>query len=448
MFSKKSIVRIMSLSLCGFACSENFLPENKSTAVKEDLKKGEIIVLTNNSPYSYFEYRDELMGFEYEILDAFSKSTGMPLKYKVVQSEKDQTTFLKEKKGDLIASNISLNLLEDAISFSIPYDKTSLVLVRRKSKEDFSLDSLEGKIIHVPKNSNFQLQLEYLKAQTSLNFVIQADSDLNVEDLMELVQNKEIDYTVAYENLIHMKAFDAEFFDCSVKLSFPHKIGFALRSSSEELKNKIDSFLTSFLSSKSYTNLEKKYFENSYLNPPVNFISTKRNITPYDDLFKKAVKNSVWDWMLVAALVQKESNFNPQAIGMGGSFGVAQLMPFIGEKYGVDINSSVESQLAVAVKILNNHLANWENIPDMTQRTKFALASYNAGLGHIIDAKNLAETLGLNPLKWDDNVEFALMKLHSSQYYKNPIIKCGAYFGHADYYVQRIFDIYVGYKEF
>jgi membrane-bound lytic murein transglycosylase F len=45
---------------------------------------------------------------------------------------------------------------------------------------------------------------------------------------------------------------------------------------------------------------------------------------------------------------------------------------------------------------------------DPRQQVRFALAAYNAGLGHIQDARRLAERIGKDPNKWFNHVEEAL----------------------------------------
>lgn len=420
-------------------------PEEKD--LPEILRKGKLIVLTENTPYSYYEYRDEKSGFEFEILEAFSKSSNIELEYHIVENEVDRFQFLEESKGDIISANLPINLFHDKVCYSQSFQKSKVVLVRNKQKTEFNLDSLENKKIHVPKNSFYENFIIDFKKETGINFRIVSIDDIGKLQLIDKVESGEIDFTICHSNDLHLKDVDFENINYSFPLSFNQKIGFGFRKNSDQLKNKLDSFLIDFIVTDEFLKLKKKYFEIHFLSPPKKFKSSKESISPYDELFKRSVKGSGWDWKLIAAIAQKESNFNPMAIGNGGSFGVMQLMPFIGEKYGVTIESSVEDQIQIGVKILSGLYENWKKIPDMTQRSKFALASYNAGIGHIIDARNLAIELGYDPLKWDNNVELALVKLRDPKNSRKAIIKCGSYYGHAEYYVSRIFEIYTEYKE-
>lgn len=59
-----------------------------------------------------------------------------------------------------------------------------------------------------------------------------------------------------------------------------------------------------------------------------------------------------------------------------------------------------------------------ESVKDRESRIRFALAAYNAGMGHLLDARELARRLGKNPDRWRDIKEvFPLLSL--PRYYKS-----------------------------
>ena len=55
---------------------------------------------------------------------------------------------------------------------------------------------------------------------------------------------------------------------------------------------------------------------------------------------------------------------------------------------------------------------------DVQDRMWFALAGYNAGAGHVKDARRLARQKGWDPNRWFDNVENALLLLSKRKYAK------------------------------
>ncbi len=84
-------------------------------------------------------------------------------------------------------------------------------------------------------------------------------------------------------------------------------------------------------------------------------------------------------------------------------------------------------------------------VPNSDQRMRFVLASYNAGPGHLLDAQRLAGKLGLDPNRWDGNVERALTLLNRPRYFLRPEVRTG--FGHGDltfWYVRDIAAAFQG----
>jgi membrane-bound lytic murein transglycosylase F len=224
------------------------------------------------------------------------------------------------------------------------------------------------------------------------------------------------------------------------------KIAFALRSSSPELKKELNQFLIKYCKTDNFSELKKKYFGYIDKKGIVTNYWPKENISPYDDLFKSAAKKYSWDWKMLAAISYQESRFNPNAVGVGGSFGLMQFMPKIGRAYGITPNSSPKEQIDAAIESLNKIYLSWNNIPNSDERIKFTLASYNAGKCHIQDAQKLAAKKGLNPLIWDKNVELMIKNLADPKIYISSDIRCGAYRGGAVAYVRIIYSKYQSWR--
>lgn len=130
-------------------------------------------------------------------------------------------------------------------------------------------------------------------------------------------------------------------------------------------------------------------------------------ISCYDDLLRAEAEKTGWDWRLLASIIYQESHFKPNLQSDMGAFGLMQLMPVTMQKYGVDYNSSVEAQLEAGIKLLSHFDHELpESITDSLERINFILASYNAGMGHVLEARHRAEKHGKDPNLWTDNVEY------------------------------------------
>ena len=119
-------------------------------------------------------------------------------------------------------------------------------------------------------------------------------------------------------------------------------------------------------------------------------------------------------------------------------------MPNTGPHYGVFPDSPPGVQIMGGAKKLMADEKFWSSVPDPYQRKKFALASYNAGRGHIQDAVRLAEKHGLNHQKWDDNVEVMLLNLSKQEYYQDEVVRNGMMRGTTTYkYIHHVTERYM-----
>jgi membrane-bound lytic murein transglycosylase F len=432
-------------SLLVVSCLPSKTNDQFHSDLKEIRKKGKLTVLFENSSLSYFEYRGKKMGFEYEIVDSFSKHIGLPLEIKVISDSKEFSSYLNDGEGDIISANLAVSLSQkDIISYSVPYYFTHQVLIQRESKDPIRdpLD-LSNKTVYVRENSAFSRRLHCLQEEIGEHIRVKSiKNDPITEDLIEMVANNQIDYTIAHENLARISKELHSNLNIKTPLSFKQKIAFGLRNSSPQLKKKLDDFLIKYCSSTHFIDLKKRYFD--YLTEiPNEVILIKRGqLSPFDAIFKKEAAKYGWDWRFIAAVTFKESRFNPNARGFGGAYGLMQFMPNTGPKYGVVPGSSPEIQIAGGMKLINKIFNSWSTIPDKEQRMKFTLASYNAGKGHIDDAQRLASEYGLNPKIWDGNVAVMVQKLAIPEYYRSHVVKCGAYRGHAYSYVNSVYSKY------
>jgi membrane-bound lytic murein transglycosylase F len=108
------------------------------------------------------------------------------------------------------------------------------------------------------------------------------------------------------------------------------------------------------------------------------------------------------DWRLIAAIAYQESHWDAAAVSPTGVRGLMMLTEETAERLKVkDRLDARESVLGGAryLALLKEQLPPRLGEPD---RTFLALAAYNLGVGHMEDARVLAQRAGLNPDKWQD----------------------------------------------
>ena len=100
----KQICSLILCCICMLSCRQQ---GNTGMANHYDLPQiedsGVLVALTLNSSISYFDYRGEPMGFQYELAEQFAKSLGLELKIKVAPNKQSLVHMLQQGEGDLIA---------------------------------------------------------------------------------------------------------------------------------------------------------------------------------------------------------------------------------------------------------------------------------------------------------------------------------------------------------
>lgn len=141
-----------------------------------------------------------------------------------------------------------------------------------------------------------------------------------------------------------------------------------------------------------------------------------KRLPRYSRLIKAAAHKHGFDWHLIAAQIYQESHFNPQAKSRAGARGMMQILPGTARSLGLKNSYDAVENINAGVRYLKTLYDNYRNIADY-DRMMLALAAYNAGRGHVEDARRLAAQKGLNPDSWE-SLRNTLPLLRYRKYYK------------------------------
>ncbi|MBI2269161.1 MAG: transporter substrate-binding domain-containing protein [Bacteroidetes bacterium] len=433
---------------------------NKLSDIELIKNKGKLVVLAENNSTSYFVYKGEPLGYDYEMLSAYAGYLGVELEMIVIN---DMNTILDELnagKADIAAANLTVtNDRNKIVNFTTPLLQTRQVLVQRKpdgwqkmtspaleKKFIRNLNELIGKNIHVRKASSFYTRLQSLSEEIGGEIrITEATGNLDSEELISFVAKGYIDYTVVDENVAMINQTYYDNIDIKTAISFPQKIAWAVSKRSPKLLNSINEWLIN----KKNRSLQTAIFTKYYINQRAAgermesefFCSNGGSLSPYDHAIRKYSKKLGWDWRLMAAMIYQESNFNPDAQSWAGASGLMQLIPATAKRFGMDtLIASPVQNIEAGTNFLIHLNKYWRDfISDSAERIKFVLASYNVGLGHVIDARNLAAKYDKDPDLWDNNVDFYLLNKAKPKYYNDDIVKYGYCRGEEPYnYVKEI----------
>ncbi|OFX20555.1 MAG: lytic transglycosylase F [Bacteroidetes bacterium GWA2_31_9b] len=450
-------------------CNFTEKKEKRNLNSLEKVKKhGKLVAVTDYNSTNYFIYRGEPMGFQYEMLNLFAKHLGVKLEALINNDISKNFEMLNDHSCDIIAINLTITKeRSQIIDFTIPHSQTRQVLVQRKPENWEKISSKEiesmlirnqldlaGKTIHVQKESSYATRIKSLSDEIGDSIKIVEILDLEVEQLIELVAKGEIEYTIADENVAMVNQTYFPVLDIQTAISFPQNLAWGVRKGDDSLRVEINRWLEKFKSSSEYIFIYNKYFKNQRSLGIYNsdyYTLSSGKISMYDSYIKEFNYIVDWDWRLIASLIYQESKFNPTVESWAGAYGLMQLMPTTAKRYGVDKNSSPKQNIKAGIRFLKWIDSRFVNlgIKDDKERIKFVLASYNVGLGHVLDARRLAEKNGKNPNIWDKNVDEFIIKKSHPRYYSDPVVKFGYCRGEETYkYVLQIIDRYEHYKNF
>ncbi|WP_245560579.1 transporter substrate-binding domain-containing protein [Colwellia piezophila] len=383
-------------------------------------------VITRNSPETYFLWRGELLGFEYELMRKFADIHKVKLVIVVADSYDEMLELLAEGKGDIIAAGLSRTkvrakqITQAKLATSLRYNRVKEQLVAHQdSLPIHELADLKGRTITLRKSSSFWTTGQRLAKDFGAKIII-ANEDVATEILISQVADKEIDLTIADSNLI---AIESSFrTQIITPLTFKEDVPYAylVRQSNPQLLAYLNEFIRKYYRGTFYNVVKNKYFYNEKLlesHKKYRLVSGS-TLSPYDDIVRSHVQPYNFDWRLIVSQMYQESRFNPLATNSTGAFGLMQMLPKTAKELGVDNLKDPEQAIASGVQYLDWTRDRFSKDLPIQEQIFFSLASYNAGFGHVKDAQRLARELGLRSDIWFNNVEKAMLLLQRRHYYK------------------------------
>jgi membrane-bound lytic murein transglycosylase F len=429
--------------------------------------RGYVTALVDNSSISYFIYKGRQMGYEYELLQLLCAELKVDLKVRVVGGIAEAIKMLNKGEGDILAFPLTVTQERaEAVSFTVTQFTTSQVLVQRKPEgyRSMTAEAIEMSLIRNPVQlidkdvyvmdaSSFTERLNNLSEEIGGDInVIEDSAGAATESLIRKVALGEIDYTVTDHAIAMVNAAYYPNLDVETEVSLPQQIAWAVRKNSPQLLEAINTWFGKIKKQATFMVIYNRYFKNvrtSLLRVKSEFSSAGgKEISPFDDLIREGAKALGWDWRLLAAVIYQESKFDPNAVSWAGASGLMQLVPESANRFGVRNVFEPKENIQAGVKFLKYLDGYWEKEGiGNSERLKFVLASYNAGLSHISDARNLARKYGKSPTVWDDNVEYFLLKKSDPKYYRDPVAPSGyCKCEEPVNYIDNVLDMYEVYK--
>lgn len=443
----KQILFTLAMICFGISCSsksdsekEKNNPSSSLATITEPVyrdyaeikRSGVLRVITSYSSSTYFLYRGIQAGFEYELIKNFAKENDLALEVVIIGEDDNPYDLLNSGAGDLIAASYTITKeRREVVEFTRPYNLVDqlIVLSEELGKEPESITELRSIPITVRRNSSYYVKLKELQEEgfdLTINIV---SDDMDTEALLFQVANGTYSATVADDN----------YFEASNKymtglikgpiIAENDTIAWALRKNAPDLETQFNKYLYKHFrfnesgvpKRSAFLNvLRKKYFQGSesveeYFSPDIESQGIA-GISPYDSLLQTVANEFDLDWVMLTSIAAQESKFDPYSESWAGAVGIMQVLPRFSE---IPVESLFDPEINIreGARILKEQMDHYSYL-DSTSQWQFALATYNAGPGHIADARRLAIDHNDDPNEWE-SVSKALLRLMQRKYYQN-----------------------------
>lgn len=400
--------------LCLGACSKN-------RALERIQESGTVTFITRNNAHCYYTYRDQDMGFEYDLARVFADFLGVKLKVHECAPWDELLPSLVKGHGEVVGASMTITPSRSAlVDFSREYLPVQQMVITHKGNTKIkSVDDLEGKTVHVRRGTSYEERLRALR-KTGLNITFRVHEDMPTEDLIRDVAEKKIELTISDSNVALLNRRYYPDIRIAFAITPPQSVGWAVKRGERELLDKINEFFRTIHEDGTFDEIYNRYY--AYVER-FNHLDVKRfqerietRLPRYETAIKKAADLYEFDWRLIAALIYQESQFNPWAKSFSGVRGLMQLTLPTAREMGVKNRLNPHESIIGGVRYLKelHDLYDKASEPD---RTLIALAAYNVGKGHILDARTLASNMKLDPNKWG-SLERTLPLLRQRKYYE------------------------------
>ncbi len=371
------------------------------SALEQILLSGELRVVTQNSPTTYYYGVDEPAGVEYELARGFAQRLGVELRIATVEREWEVFPHVDSGSAHIGAAGLTTGEAREAlVTFGPAYQQVRQQLVyRRGNGRPESLEALAGETLHVLAGSPHAGPLR--RAWPEVRWT--GNPDATAETLVRGVAEGRIDYAVVGSNAFQMLRHYYPEADVGFSLGRPADVAWALPKHADALRERVAAYFAEIeATGRLEAILERHYYaarEFDYVGSRAFVRHLKTRLAQYRPMFERAQQETGVDWRLLAAISYQESHWNPDAVSPTGVRGLMMLTQDTAGMMGVDRNDPLESVLGGAryfVRVLEKFPL---RIP-ADDRRWLAAAAYNIGFGHVEDARIITEIQGGNIDSW------------------------------------------------
>ncbi len=398
---------------------------SRGDRLSEILEQGELVVVTRNSPSTYYLDKAGAAGFEYDLASLFAAELGVSLTIQPAFSIEALFRRLRRGEADIAAAGLSLTPDREAEFVPTrPYATIApLVIYRTGNDRPRNLGDLADREVLVLSNSSHATTLEALRDSAHPALRWQTLEEADSMELLERVDSGDTTLAVLDSNEFRIQQSLYPRLAKAFELGPEEPIVWYLPGGdrSKSLALAINDFFTRIQDSGLLAQLREQHFGHASVVTRIGshtFARNMRAILPqYEEIIREAAEEYQMDWHLLAAVAYQESHWDPQATSPTGVRGMMMLTNATAEELGVANRLDARESLRGGARYLKNIKRRLPEDIAEPDRTWMALAAYNIGMAHLEDARVLTDRQGGDPHLWSEVMQ-RLPLLQKREFYR------------------------------
>lgn len=365
--------------------------ENHIAAIQA---RGVLRVSTIDSPLTYSVINGKKYGLDYELAQQFANYLGVKLKVTVRQNISQLFDDLDNDNADLLAAGLVYDStrVKNYQPGPMYYSVSQQLVYRVGQYRPRSLATVNENQLTIAPGHVVVNDLQRLKETKFPDLSWKVDDKKGSTTLLEEVISGKLDYTIA--DSVAISLFQRVHPELAVALDVTDEqpvTWFSRLDDDNTLSAALLDFFNSINEDGSLARIEEKYLGHGddfdYVDTR-SFLRAVDNVLPeLEPLFKKYAKEI--DWRLLAAISYQESHWDPLATSPTGVRGLMMLTKNTAQSLGLTDRTDAEQSISGGARYLEDMMAKVpETVPE-DERIWFALAAYNMGYAHMLDARSL-----------------------------------------------------------
>ncbi|MDP3536793.1 membrane-bound lytic murein transglycosylase MltF [Halomonas sp. M1] len=379
-----------------------------------------ITIHTRNTPTTYYEGRQGPTGFEYELMQRFADHLDVSLNLNASHHPESVLPAVREQ-GDLGAAGLPLLPDSPGIHYTRPIIQMQPLVVYRRGLHGIAHpEDLVG--IELGTLSGAGTSQALLALQSDYPALSWKEShEIEVAELLAQVENGTLDAALIFDHQFRLNRLFFPNVERGFFLGEPLSMAWAVPSSRGlGLLEAANQFLQTLQEDGTLEQLVNRYFGHDdyleYVGTRTFLAHLNERLPSYTELFKQAAQETGFDWKLLAAVGYQESHWDPDAVSPTGVRGLMMLTNPTASEMGIADRTDPAQSIDGGARYLRSIKDRLPESITGDDRLYMAMAAYNVGLGHLYDARRIAETLGGDPDSWQE-VRTALPLLQQREWH-------------------------------